>query len=243
VDFAWLSGQMAGVLAVAVLGFLGLRWQQRIVSSPLFPPALLAQPAFRNVLAISFLNSAGMFGGIFLLPLMLQWQFALTPTQAGIDIVPFLAVGPLAAYTAGQVMRRTGRWRPPMMVGLWVAAAGCAGMMLMPRDVGIAWPIAVSAIFGLGLGGVMPPTLVASQALAARRDIGASTGTMLLFRAMGGAFGATLVGAVLALGHSAAGFAAGFGACALLEGAAGVIALRIIDAPLPNVLDAATNSS
>ena len=50
---------------------------------------------------------------------------------------------------------------------------------------------------------VMPSSLVCVQNAAERRDIGAATGCLLFLRSMGGAFGSTLVGALLASGFAA----------------------------------------
>jgi predicted MFS family arabinose efflux permease len=69
-----------------------------------------------------------------------------------------------------------------------------------------------SVLLGGGIGLVQPNITVAIQNAAERRDVGIATGCMLLFRAIGGAFGATLAGVML-LGH---GFGAGFGACGIV---------------------------
>jgi hypothetical protein len=59
--------------------------------------------------------------------------------------------------------------------------------------------VAVSFLMGTGVGFVMPSSLVAVQNAAAHDDIGAATASLLLLRAMGGAFGATLAGSTIAL--------------------------------------------
>ena len=53
------------------------------------------------------------------------------------------------------------------------------------------------AMAGIGLGVCMPNTLVMVQNAAERRDVGTATGALLFLRSMGGAFGSTLVGALL----------------------------------------------
>jgi hypothetical protein len=61
-------------------------------------------------------------------------------------------------------------------------------------------------VVGLGIGLVMPCTLVMIQNAAERRDVGSATGAFLFLRSMGGAVGSTLTGVVLA-GQFAAGVA------------------------------------
>ncbi len=53
------------------------------------------------------------------------------------------------------------------------------------------------AIVGLGIGVCLPNMLVMVQNAAERQDVGTATGAMLFLRSMGGAFGSTLVGALL----------------------------------------------
>ena len=85
-----------------------------------------------------------------------------------------------------------------------------------------------SVILGGGIGLVQPNITVAIQNAAERRDVGIATGCMLLFRAIGGAFGATLAGVML-VSH---GFGAAFGACAAVAVVAVVIAAVMKDAVL-----------
>ena len=55
---------------------------------------------------------------------------------------------------------------------------------------------------GGDLGLVTPNCLVTAQNAAERRDIGAATGCLLFLRSMGGAFGSTMVGALLGSGFA-----------------------------------------
>ncbi|OYV30128.1 MAG: hypothetical protein B7Z81_14545, partial [Acidocella sp. 20-61-6] len=222
---------IAGIFAFALAGFVLLGWQQRRAAAPLFPAALVGQGVFRTILAISFLNSAAMFAAIFLLPLLLQWLYHATPAASGLDIVPFLATSTIGAFSAGQLIRHTGRAQPVMAAGVALAALGFLILGLVPATGLLAVPLCVSALFGLGIGAVMPTSLVAAQSQSGRADLGAATGMLLLLRAMGGAFGATLAGALLALAHGDLpyGFRLGFFACAGLQGMATLVALRMQD--------------
>jgi EmrB/QacA subfamily drug resistance transporter len=239
-DFPWASPQTAGIAAAAILGFTVLFWQQRRAAAPLLPGRLLAAPVFRGVIAVAFLNSAGLFGAIFLLPLLLQWMFHASAAASGLEIVPFLFATTVGAFIGGQLSRRTGRTQPIMAGGLAIAAVGFVPMALWPMHGSLLPPLLISALFGIGIGAVMPTSLVAAQSQSAGREVGAATGTLLLLRAMGGAFGATMAGALLALAHTnlGAGFRLAFLACAALQALATVIALRMEDVPLRATLEA-----
>jgi EmrB/QacA subfamily drug resistance transporter len=234
VDFAWVSPAEAGFLVLAILGFALLVMQQRRAPAPLFPSVLLANPAFRSVLAIGFLNAAATFSAIFLLPLLLQWLYHATPSASGIDIVPFLVTITAGAFISGQIVRSTSRTRPLFRVGSAISATGFAAMAVAPGAGSAAAPIIIAALLGIGIGFIMPTSLVSAQSQAGKADFGAATGMLLLLRALGGALGVTLAGAFLALAHDDLpfGFRLGFGACAVLQGLATLTALRMQDIKL-----------
>ncbi|HUW79695.1 MAG TPA: MFS transporter, partial [Acidocella sp.] len=213
-------------------------------ASPLFPPSLLGRPVFRHILVISFLNSAAMFGAIFLLPLLLQWLYHASPAASGLEIMPFLATTTIGSFAAGQVTRYSGRFRPIIAAGLALASAGFVVQALILDAGSLVYPVLVSSVIGLGIGCVMPTSIVAAQSQAGSRDIGAATGTLLLTRSMGGAFGATMAGAflVIARQHLAHGFSLGFLACAILQGFATIMALRMEDVLLHNTVDTTANA-
>jgi EmrB/QacA subfamily drug resistance transporter len=241
VDFPWLSGPVAGLFAIGALITAILARQQRRAAEPLFPGVLMGKAGFRAIIAISFLNAAAMFAGIFLLPLLLQMVFRASPAASGLEIMPFLATTTIGAFTAGQIAQRTGRPRAIMVFGLGLAAMGMFVLALAPLNGSLIIPVGISAVSGLGIGCVMPTSLVSAQSQSGLRDVGAATGILLLLRALGGAFGATLGGAVLAIApHDLLhGFRLGFFAAAGMLAAAAIIALQMENFLLRNTLDTA----
>ena len=229
VDLAWGSAQEIGLVAVGGLVLGVLWWQQKRAEEPLFPGSLMAQAGYRSVLLVAFLNSAAMFAAIFMLPLLLQWVFKARAAESGLEVMPFLFTTTLGAFAAGQLARVTGRPRNILAVGMMVSAAGFWAMAALPAGVGVTWAVAVAAVMGVGIGAVMPTSLVAAQSQAAGRDLGAATGILLLMRSLGGAFGATLAGAVLAefAGDVWTGFRVGFLAGGVMLAAAAAVAWRM----------------
>ncbi len=238
VDFPWVSAGEGGLLALSVLALASLVAQQRRAVAPLFPGALLAQAGFRHILQISFYNGAAMLGAIFLLPLMLQWLYHATPGLAGLALVPFLGTTTLGAFMAGQIIRHTGNSRPVMIGGLALSVLAFAVLAALPPAAGVAVPVILSAVFGLGIGIMFPTSLIVAQSQAGRQNMGTATALLITTRAMGGAFGATAAGALLALAHHdlREGFALGFAACAALQVAALIVALRMEEVRLASTI-------
>ncbi|MDE2240283.1 MAG: MFS transporter, partial [Rhodospirillales bacterium] len=212
VDLPWLSWQEALLAVAALAGFGVLHVQQRLVPAPLLPGGLLGR--LRGVVVLAWLNTGAMFASIFLFPLLFQRFFHEPPARAGISLVPFLLSGAAGAYTAGQTTRRTGLIRPILIAGLCCSTLGFACMAVSP----LMAPVAFSALLGFGMGMMNPLLLISAQSLARPEEVGIATGMLLLLRAMGGAFGATLAGAALdGSGHEALfGYRFGFGFCLAL---------------------------
>lgn len=212
VDLPWFSWGEGVLVLAAACGFLTFRLQQRLTPAPLLPGDLLRR--LRSIVALAWLNSSAMFAGIFMFPLFLQHFFHEPPARAGISLVPFLLSGAAGAFSAGQLTRRTGWVRPILVGGMLLSSLGFGCMVIWP----LYAPVLLSALLGYGLGLVNPITLVAAQSFARPEELGIATGILLLLRAMGGAFGATLAGAALdSSGHgSLYGYRFGFGLCLVL---------------------------
>jgi len=244
VDLAWGSAREMGLVAAGGL-ILGVLWgQQKRAEEPLFPGSLMGQAGYRSVLLIAFLNSAAMFSAIFMLPLLLQWVFKAQAARSGLEVMPFLFTTTLGAFAGGQLARVTGRPKNIMAAGMAASAAGFCAMAMLPAGLGVVWAVAVSGAMGVGVGAVMPTSLVAAQSQAPGRDLGAATGILLLLRSLGGAFGATLAGAVLAgfSGDILGGFRLGFWAGGAMLAAAAVVAWRMENFVLRGAAPAAGHS-
>jgi hypothetical protein len=89
------------------------------------------------------------------------------------------------------------------VAGLAACLVGFAMLSLITAATPRVLLVAYQLVLGMGIGMVMPSALVCVQNAAELRDIGAATGCILFLRSMGGAFGSTLVGALLASGFAA----------------------------------------
>lgn len=187
----------AGALLVAVLA-----WQERRFSDPLLPPRLFANPVFTRGVAIAFCGAFGLFGGSFLLPLFFQLVRGVGAAASGALVVPFLASNCVGAWYAGRLARRHGKLKGILLGGLVTCVVGFALLAFISPGTPRWALVAFQLVLGFGIGMVMPGSLVSVQNAAERRDIGAATGCLLFLRSMGGAFGSTLVGALLAGGFA-----------------------------------------
>lgn len=227
-DFAWLSAS-ALVLAGATLLFLMLTilWEARAIS-PMLPLHLFANKIILGGLSLAFSNAVCTLGGSLLLPLYFQYVRHTTAAFSGLYSTPFMLAFVVFSYVGGQVSRMIGRTKPTMLIALAACFFGLALLATMGRTTPLPFCMVYMVLLGAGIGLVQPNITVAIQNAAERPDVGTATGCMLLFRAIGGATGATLAGTVML----AYGFSAGFAACAVFALAALAIAVSMRDLSL-----------
>ncbi len=198
VELPWSSAPVIGLGVCGVIMLGSLFWQERVAADPILPPRLFANPTFSRGVLIAFFTSLGLFGATFLLPLYFQLVLGFDAETSGLLVMPFLVSSVVGAYIGGQLARRIGRTKGLVLVGLLACAAGFLGLMLRADGGSLLLVLPVSGLLGLGTGITMPSVLMQVQNAAERRDVGAATGSLLFLRSMGGAFGSTIVGTVLA---------------------------------------------
>ncbi|HEX3347972.1 MAG TPA: MDR family MFS transporter [Acetobacteraceae bacterium] len=197
VEFAWDSPVMVATGALTIALLAALVWQERRAYDPLLPPRLFTNSVFSYGVTIAALASAVMFGATFILPLLFQLVRGFDASTAGVMLVPFLVSNTVGAFTAGQLARKLGRGKAILIAGIGGTAIGFCLLAIFSSASGIAPILIAMAVIGVAIGLCMPTSMVVVQNAAERRDIGAATGALLFLRSMGGAFGASIAGAVL----------------------------------------------
>jgi len=227
-DFGWTSRPACALVVVGLAGLAALVWQEQRAAAPVLPLHIFGNGVVLGGLLLSFTNSLCTFGGTFLLPLYFQYVRHGSAENSGAFMTPFLLAFVVMSFAGGHISRWLGRTKPTMLAAL----AACLAGLLLLATMRPATPVALCVLYmvflGGGIGLVQPNITVAIQNAAARADVGVATGCMLLFRAIGGAAGATLAGTMM-LAH---GFPAAFLACAGAAGVAVGIAARMPDALL-----------
>jgi EmrB/QacA subfamily drug resistance transporter len=203
VEMPWLSWPIVGLGLAGLVLIVALMAQERRFADPLLPPRLFANAVFVRGVAIAFFGAFALFGGSFLLPLFFQLVRDVDAASSGALVVPFLGSNCIGAWCAGALARRRGKMKGIMIAGIAACVIGFVLLALVDADTPRVVLVAFQLFLGFGVGMVMPSSLVCVQNAAAQRDVGAATGCVLFLRSMGGAFGSTLVGALLAGGFAA----------------------------------------
>jgi MFS family permease len=154
-------------------------------------------------------------------------------------MVPMMLGVTVSTTLSGRAIARTGRYKRFPVAGLAVMAAALASMAAVAGARSQAAAALALALFGLGFGLVTQVLVVAVQNAVERAQLGIATATTSFFRALGGAVGAAVLGAVFAAGggHTAPPDVADavqvvFLAAAPLAAIALLVVLRLPEVPL-----------
>ncbi|MGZ4614898.1 MAG: MDR family MFS transporter [Actinomycetes bacterium] len=196
--WGWDSARALTCYSLGVLGLvLFLRAERRYGDDALLPLRLFRGKTFSVGSALNFIIGMGMFGGLAALPLYLQIVKGVSPTEAGLLLVPLVMGIMVGSIISGQVIARTGRYKIFPIIG---AVLLVVGMLLFSR-VGVDTPLwqvlLIAPIFGLGLGGNMQPLVLALQNAVPPQDMGVATSSATFFRQMGGTLGTAVFLSVL----------------------------------------------
>ncbi len=209
VDYAWGSPVIISLLATSALLLAAFLSWERQAPDPLIPLDLLRRRAIASAELALFALGAAAFGTISFVPLYVQGVLGESATSAGTVLTPLMLAWIGASMVAGQIVSRTGRSRPVLLVGPPFMAIGFALLATMGADASTIEVIRNVAILGLGVGLMMQTLVVVVQNAAPREMMGAATASAQFSRWIGSAIGVTLMGAVVAsrLGSSSTGTA------------------------------------
>jgi predicted MFS family arabinose efflux permease len=195
--YAWWSWPMLAFAAVAALALVLLVLWERRHDDPVFPLHLLRMPAIARSDAVVMCFAAALFSTILYLPLYLQLGRGVGIGASGLLLLPVTLAQVVSSAVVGRLVTQTGHVRIFPPVGLALATAAFLGLAVAVMGAPTAVVTALTMLVGVGLGMVMPPTQVAVQAAAGRAALGVATATISLSRAIGGAIGVAVLGAVL----------------------------------------------
>ncbi len=222
--FAWQSWPVAALAASAVIAFIVLwLWEHRH-SDPIIPLHLLRMPAIARSDAVVMCFGAALFSVILYLPLYLQLGRGVSIGVSGLLLLPLTLSQVVSSAVTGRLVSHTGHVNIFPKIGLSLATCAFLGLAATVAQAPTALVTALTMLVGVGLGMVMPPTQVTVQLAAGRSALGVATATISLARAVGGATGVAVVGAVLFAQMDRAASGAGALLQRAMEGGAAYIA-------------------
>ena len=197
--WGWTSFPTIALGAVGVVGIIAfLIVEKRMGDAALIPFSIFKSQTFARTQVLGFVIGIGMFGGMIVLPLVIQVAYGASPTEAGLLMLPMVAGMMTATITAGRVTSKLGKYRIFFNTGTATLFLGYAYMFLLLTAETPIWVVSIGMVLiGLGLGQLMQTTMVASQNSVEAKDIGVATSTTTFFRQMGGTLGVAVFMSIL----------------------------------------------
>lgn len=192
----WESDFILTLFATATVSGIGfVAWELR-VEKPLLDLRVFTHMGFATASAVGIIFGMGMFGSIYLVPLFSQLIMGLTPTMAGVLLMPGgLAMGMMMPVGG----RLADRFPPHYLVLFGFSLFALSSFLMVNADGNSAfWTIALLLLVGrVGLAVLMPAINVTAMGALPLNLLSQGSGAINFIRQLGGAFGVNALSLVL----------------------------------------------
>ncbi len=162
---------------------------------PIIPINLLGNRTVSGACVASWFVSMAVYTLMFYVPLYFQLR-GYNTSETGVRLLPEAIGGAIGSFSAGVVMRLTGRYGILKMFVLAVFIAGNAGF----ATVSMSTPFFLSEVYlflnGLGLGGILTVMLLALLSSVKHEQQAVTTSILYAFRSTGSSIGISVSSAV-----------------------------------------------
>ncbi|KAG9303181.1 hypothetical protein G9A89_001797 [Geosiphon pyriformis] len=195
--YAWNSPKIISLLVIGLLlTLLFIFIQLRIAVEPTISSHLFK---IRNVL-LSFIANFAIgipyTGAIFYIPLYFQAVKGQGATEAGLQLIPYLAGMLILSLGSGFSASMSGEYRGWITFGYAAIAVGCGLMGTFNETTNQLQAIAYMWLVGAGLGCSLQTAFLSPQSSVNYKDIAIVTTLVTFFRSVGGIFGLAICGAI-----------------------------------------------
>lgn len=195
-QYAWGDPVIIGLGVTVVVGAIAFVIVELRATDPLIPMTLFRNRNMVLTTTAGTVLGLAMVGTLGYLPTYLQMVHTLTPTDAGLMMIPMM-VGMIGTSTVvGFFITRTGRYKVYPLVGMALVAVALFLLSRMQVDSSLLTLGLVLFLFGFGLGLVMQVLVLIVQNSFPVAVVGTATATNNFFRQIGSSLGASLVGSL-----------------------------------------------
>ena len=202
-QFGWLDSPIIGCLVLALAAaFVWWRTARRKGEHGIMPLPMFQNRMYLICTLVMFCIGIAMMGAMFNLPFFLQGAQGISATNSGLVTLP-MSIGVIpASVICGQIMARTGRYKPLAIFGGAGAAASLFLLSQLDIDSNLWVARGYMTLMGVSMGTLMPLYSLLMQNSLPFNLLGAGTATNQFFRQIGAAIGVALFGAYVVGGFS-----------------------------------------
>lgn len=199
-DFAWTSPVILGLIATTVIFAVLFVLVELKVKDPLISMELFKNRNFVLTTLAGLAVGIMMFGALAYLPTYLQMVHRLSPTAAGLMMIPMMGGMIITSTLVGNWVTRTGKYKIYPLVGQVIITIAMVLLSTLNSGDSLIKVGIYFAIFGIGLGSTMQILVLIVQNSFPITKVGTATGTNNFFRQVGGSLGSALVGSIFLSG-------------------------------------------
>ena len=182
----WIWGATGIVFLVAFI------FVERRASEPVIPLHLFQNRTFSASMVAIFFATFGFGAAIIFLPLYFQVVEGANATASGYRLLPFLVGLIGGSIASGQIVSRTGKYKPILLAGMVSLIVGLALMTQLRVDTSDTMLAVWMFIAGLGVGPMFAVFTIVVQNSVPFHELGTATSDLTLFRQIGTTVGITM---------------------------------------------------
>lgn len=193
----WNSALIIGLFSLSAVATALFLYAETKAAAPIINLSLFKGQMFSVTMFTSFLNGAAFFGAFLFLSLFMVNSLGVSATEAGSAQMPLMLSFVVGSIFASQMVARTGRYKPLILVGFGIMLAGFYSMTQLTVDMSTTDVIWRMLLLGIGLGPVMPLLNLAMQNAIPYAQVGTAVANRQFFQQLGQAVGAAVFGVIL----------------------------------------------
>jgi EmrB/QacA subfamily drug resistance transporter len=194
-EWGWGSARIVGLLAGGVVATAIFLVVESRVSASIVDFSFFRSRNFIGANTVALIISFAMLGAFFFLAIYLQDLLGYSPLETGVRFLPTTVLVVVAAPIAGRVADRIGS-RLPMVLGLVITAVSLYLFSRMTATTTYSDLLPAWILLGIGIGITMSPMSTAAMNAVAVDKAGVASGTLQMFRMIGGTVGVAATGAI-----------------------------------------------
>ncbi|HWW50047.1 MAG TPA: MDR family MFS transporter [Xanthobacteraceae bacterium] len=194
--YAWLSDTLLAMIGCALALAVAFVWHARRSSEPFLPLPLLGGSVVPYAIVAGACVISTMIGLTVTLPLYYETVYHLAASEAGLALIPIVAMSVPGAALGGRAMSKIKHYKRVAIAGTACGAVVMSLITLMsPLPL---WPLLIAlSVFAFGVGTVFPISVVSIQNAVARHQVGTATGAANFFRSLMASFAVAAFSSIL----------------------------------------------
>ncbi|BGP30880.1 hypothetical protein JCM10296v2_002639 [Rhodotorula toruloides] len=186
-SFPWVSGPVLGCIVASFFAFaIFFVWEWKAARIPVVPPFIVKNQTVAAIFASTFLSGSTILCQLYYLLQYFQAVRGDSPTCSGVLIIPQLITTTVFVFLSGQLVSRTGEYKPSIVVGYAIWAVGLGLLSTLDQHSSTARIVGYQLLNCAGQGQTLQTSMVAAQAAVERSEMSVVTSVRNFMRSLGG---------------------------------------------------------